>query len=142
MLKKATLQGQIAGEQVKIAQFNVTLAQQQVDQVNAAIKAKEDEMADHDGLGEQFVDWVGGVKDVVRGLPSEVTGFVSTNAPAAAGIGEAGAAGSAGLASAGAMAGYGLFVYAGVTSLVNMGTFERDFRFRVRTTLLPMRKTA
>jgi len=126
MLKKATLQGQIAGEQVKIAQFNVTLAQQQVDQVNAAIKAKEDEMADHDGLGEQFVDWVGGVKDVVEGLPSQVTGFVSTNAPAAAGIGEAGAAGSAGLASAGAMAGYGLFVYAGITSLVNMGEAQNS----------------
>ena len=126
MLKKATLQGQIAVEQVKIAQFNVTLAQQQVDQVNAAIKAKEDEMADHDGLGEQFVDWVGGVKDVVKGLPSEVTGFVSTNAPTAAGIGEAGRQGSAGLASAGATAGYGLFVYAGITSLVNMGEAQNS----------------
>jgi hypothetical protein len=59
-------------------------------------------------------------------LPDKVTGFVSTNAPAAAGIGEAGAAGSAGLASAGAMAGYGLFVYAGVTSLVNMGEAQNS----------------
>jgi hypothetical protein len=133
MLKKAMLQGQIAVEQAKIAQFTVTLAQRQVDQVNATIKAKEDEIADHDGLGEQFVDWVGGFVGVVKDLPSSATGFVSTNAPSAAGLTEAGEAGSAGLGAAGAMAGYGIFVYAGITSLVNMGEAQNSRAAELKT---------
>ena len=50
MLKKATLQGEIADAQVKIAEFNVMVAKQQVAQVKAAIEAKKKEIQDEDAF--------------------------------------------------------------------------------------------
>ncbi|HEY8460663.1 MAG TPA: hypothetical protein VIM99_09800, partial [Blastocatellia bacterium] len=119
-LKKATLQGKIADEQVKIAEYDVMVAQQQVEQVEAAIAAKKAEVAEHDGFWAQLGDFVSEFKDTVAGI----SGFDDVKKDAMVGVGLSGSSGGAatsGLAAAAApMAAYGMFVYAGVTTLVNM----------------------
>ncbi|GAA1712337.1 hypothetical protein GCM10009745_70640 [Kribbella yunnanensis] len=108
MLTKAQLQASIAGEQAEIAKFEVGLAQRQVTAVQAEIKKKKAELADDSGFFDQFVDFLGGMKDAVQGLASS---------PGAS-AGASSLAGSEALAAGGGMmAGYAVFVYAGITSL-------------------------
>jgi len=124
-LKKAMLQGKIANEQAKIAQYDVMVAKQQVEQVEAAIAAKKAEIAEHDEFWTQLGDFVSGFKDTITGIP----GFDSVKDSAMVGVGLSSASGGAsgasaatsGLAVAAApMAAYGMFVYAGITTLVSM----------------------
>lgn len=118
MLRKANLQGQIAGEQAEIARFGVTLAQRQIDQINAAIDAKEKEIAEHEELFTQFSDMIGGMADVVKGVGADK---VAGGAQAGAGLSQSGAAGSASVAGGTAvLGGFALFAYAGYMSLSNM----------------------
>ncbi|HEX7317647.1 MAG TPA: hypothetical protein VF297_27340 [Pyrinomonadaceae bacterium] len=133
MLKKAELHGQIASEQSAIAQRAVEAAEQQVAKVEAAIKAKEKELAEHDGLGEQFLDLCEGMVDVISDLPSGVTDYVTKGGGAAlagsAGFSYGSAATGVEALSAGAgaaMAGYGVFVYAGVMGLYNSGSAQNQ----------------
>jgi Tc toxin complex TcA C-terminal TcB-binding domain len=121
MLKKAQLQSEIAGEQVKLAQFGVKLAEKQVQDVEKAIEAKKKEIEENGDLFNQFVDFVGGMVGAVSSLPTGLTSFAAGGAGSAAGISTTeGASMTGAAAGAGAMAGYGLFIYAGYTSLSNM----------------------
>lgn len=140
MLKKAQLQGEIADEQAKIAAFGVTLAQQQVAQVQAAIDAKKQEIEDHDDLFSQFKEVISGMVDVIGGMPSGLTGKVATGAEAGVGLSEAG--GMSAAAAGGAVLGaYAIFLYAGVTSLSNMADAQEDRHHQLdalQNTALPL----
>jgi hypothetical protein len=114
-LKKAALLGQIAREQIAIANQGVKQAEQQVANVLAAIQAKEDEIEDSESFlnqvkdfGEGFVDAVGDVSGLVSGAGGE------------SGPGEIFKAFTAGGSAAGVMSGYGLFIYGSYTSMSSM----------------------
>jgi hypothetical protein len=125
MLKKATLQGQIADEQTKIAEYGVMLAEQQVAQVEAAIEAKKAEIADHNDGWTALGDFVSGFADAVTSLPGGVTDYAKGGAMSAVGMGASsgggtaagGAATSALGASAGPMAAVAVYIYAGISSI-------------------------
>jgi tetratricopeptide (TPR) repeat protein len=134
MLKKAELQAQIAGEQVKLAQFGVQLADNQVKEVEKAIAAKKKEIEDSGDLFNQFKDFVGGMKDAITDLPEGLTSFGSQGAQTAAGVElTKGATLTGASAGAGAMAGYGLFVYAGYTSLSSMADKATSLQQQLNT---------
>ena len=85
MLKKASLQERIAGEQVEIAEFGVVVAQQQVEAVEAQIKAKKAEIEDHDSLLGQFGDLFSGMSSTLGTIPSGVMSGWGSGAEAAPG---------------------------------------------------------
>ena len=114
MLKKATLQTQVADEQIKVAEFNVMVAEQQVAQVEAAIEAKKQEIQDYGGweiLG-----------DLVSGMTDAVTDFAKDKDVKAAAAGNSATSGSAATsgmgATVGVMGAVGMVIYAGVVSCV------------------------
>ena len=57
MLKKASLQAEIAGEQIDIAKVGVKNASAQVQSVKNAIDKKKKELEDHQAFGQQFLDF-------------------------------------------------------------------------------------
>jgi hypothetical protein len=152
MLRKAKLLAQIAGEQAQIAAFGVTLAEQQVQQVQAAIDAKQAEIDDHDDLFTQFGEVIGGMVGIIGGIAG-----AGTKAGGAVGVSgaEAGSAVSAGAgfsyAEAGSLTaaagggailgGYGIFMYAGLTSLSNVNDAQESRKAeldRLRDVALPL----
>jgi len=120
-LQKARLQSAIADEQHAIALHDVAVAQEQVAAVEAAIKAKQDEIAKHDSLWGQIGDAIKGVKSIVEDIPdstkSAVGAGVTTEATGDAMVGE----GMLGLgAGASAMTGIGIFAVVGYVTLSGM----------------------
>jgi hypothetical protein len=132
LLKKAQLQSSMADEQKGIADFDVLVAQGQLDQVNAAIKKKQDEIDDHDGLGQQFVDWFGGFVHTLTSLPSGLTSGLGGGVAAGVGLSETSASGGLfggggwlGLGAGASVAGaYGIFIYAAISS--ELSVFDAD----------------
>lgn len=135
MLKKAVLQAQIAGQQKQIAEFNVLLAQKQVQQVQAAYEAKKEEIESHDNIFTQLGEFIGGIVGVFTG---GLTGKIGSYAGAGveSGVSAGGYAGAGGI-----MAGYGLFLYGGYTSLSDMES-ARSSRMQelaaLRTEAMPL----
>jgi hypothetical protein len=121
MLKKTVLESQVTQEQVAIATDNVSLAQAQVNQVLQDIKDKEQEIADHDSLFSQFHSFMKGMESVVKDLPDDTKSTIKSGLLSEAGIESMKGAGFLGLGAAGSvMAGYGVFVYAGYTTISAM----------------------
>ena len=118
MLKRARLQGQLADEQAKIADIALAQANAQVAEVEHAIEAKQKEIEDSQDFFNQFTGFIGGMVTAITDLPSGLTGKVGEGAAVAGGLSSAEGATLTGAAAGGAaLAGYGLFVYAGYTSL-------------------------
>lgn len=133
MLEKASYGVQIADEQVQIAQFAVGEAQKQVEGVKAQIAAKQKEIKDSESFFSQLGDFFSGMKDAAKGLGESALGSMKGDGEAAGGnidyaamykvISSKGgtSASAAGLTGSMAiMAGYGAFVYAGVTSMQSL----------------------
>jgi len=145
MLEKAMLQAQIAGEQIEIAKYVASLAGQQVAAVEKQIEEKRKQLEEEKEFWNQFTGFIGGMVTAITDLPDDLTGWAGGGAAGAVGLGSltggggggaaggaaggsagsgagAGAAAGAGLAAGGAMmAGYGILVYAGISSMVSMG---------------------
>jgi hypothetical protein len=124
LVRHAQLQVRIAENRQEGARDAVAAAKQQVAAVEAAIVAKQAEIEEHEGLGQQFLDFFSGAVGAVSGLVKggkEAAGLLSASDKAALASGAKGALGMGGQATAmgglGVMAGYGLFVYAGYTSM-------------------------
>lgn len=135
LVEKASYAIQIAEEQVQIAQFNVGEAVKQVEAVKAQIEAKKKEIKDSESFFSQLGDFFSGMKDAAKGLGENVMNSMSNGNGEAAGNGKVDYAalykvisskGSTSTATAGLtgsmaiMAGYGAFVYAGVTSMQSL----------------------
>lgn len=67
LMQKATLQTQIADEQIKNAQYDVALAEAQAAKVEAQVKAKLKENADKDSFFSQFKEYIGGMEKLITG---------------------------------------------------------------------------
>ncbi len=143
-LKKAQLQGQIASEQVTLADLAVGLAKNQIAQVEKAIQAKKDEIDKSEEFFNQFKDFVVGMKNTIEDLPAFLTTFGSKGAQTALGVEWTKGATLTGAAGGwGAMAGYGMFVYAGYTSLSNMADKANSLQAQLKTLMfqtLPLAK--
>lgn len=134
MVEKASYAVGIADEQIQIAQFAVGEAQKQVQAVKAQIAAKQQEIKDSESFFSQLGDFFSGMKDAAEGLGKSALGSINDSEGEAAGgsvnwgamykvISSKGgtSAASAGLTGGMAlMAGYGAFVYAGVTSMQSL----------------------
>lgn len=122
MIRKASLQAKIAGEQAKIAQNGVVQAEFQMEQLQAAIAGKKAEIADHESLLGQFKDYFKGMKAAVSDVPSWAKDDVGPIYKSEIGIGEKyKGAGMLGLGTAGGlMAGVGIFWYASYMSMTSM----------------------
>jgi hypothetical protein len=133
MVEKAGYAIQIANEQVQVAQFSVGEAKKQVEGVKAQIAAKQKEIKDSESFFSQLGDFFSGMKDAAKGLGESAIGSMKGDGEAAGGSIDYGAmykvisskggtsASAAGLTGSMAiMAGYGAFVYAGVTSMQSM----------------------
>jgi Tc toxin complex TcA C-terminal TcB-binding domain len=132
MLKKAKFQHEIADEQVKVAQWGVKLAQHQIDQVKKAIKAKEDEIADNEDFFHQLESGISGMKKALEDVPGPAKQFAWQGLKSELGIDWMGGTMLTGAAAGGAMmAGYGLFVYAGYTSLSAMAAKANDLQHQL-----------
>jgi len=120
-LQKARMQVALADESTAIAQHDVKVAQDQVVAVQAAIKAKEDEIAKADSLfgqiGEAFKSIKGMVGDLPDNTKSAVSAGVVSEATGDAMVGE----GMLGLgAGASVMTGIGIFAVVGYLTLDGM----------------------
>ena len=122
MLKKATLQEGLAGEQVAIAEYGVVLAGQQVEAVKAQIEAKKAEIEEHDSLLGQFGDLVSGMGSMLGGIPSGLIGQWGSGAATGTQLGSGASATGAAAAAGGATAlgGMSAFVAIGVMTLDSM----------------------
>lgn len=136
MVEKASYAIQIADEQVQIAQFSVGEAKKQVEGVKAQIAAKQKEIKDSESFFSQLGDFFSGMKDAAKGLGESALGSMTAGEGAAAAGGGSmdwgsmykvisskggTSASAAGLTGGMAiMAGYGAFVYAGVTSMQSL----------------------
>ena len=139
MVKKADAATKITGEQAAIAADGVAKAQAQVAVVQQQIAAKEAEIADKDSLWSQFSDYLGGVKDSLRGMVplaqkviaddggaaggsvsvGDLAGIVSKGFSGGTSASEDAAAATLGSGAA-FMIGYGAFVYASYQSMSAM----------------------
>jgi len=133
MLEKASYAIQIADEQVQITQFSAGEAQKQVEGVKAQIAAKQKEIKDSESFFSQLGDFFSGMKDSAKGLGESVLGSMSGEGEAVGGSVDWGSMykvmsskGSTSAATAGltggmaVAAGYGAFIYAGVTSMQSL----------------------
>lgn len=137
LLKKAEAAKIIAGEHIEIAKVGVAKAQEQVAQVKAQITAKQQEIADSNSFFNQFKTFFGGMKDAVGGMVPLADKVMNDDTPASSVSGDqlkailtksmsgGAAAGKeaavAALGSGAAMAiGFGVFAYAGYTSMSSM----------------------
>jgi hypothetical protein len=127
----------IATEQIAIAQAGVDKAQAQVKAVQDQITAKQKEIADEDSFFSQVKDFFGGVKDSIKSLVpmvekvaagdgaasaasgSDLLGIIGQGASGGAGGAENAAAATLG-SGAGLAVGFGVFAYAGYTSMQSM----------------------
>jgi Tc toxin complex TcA C-terminal TcB-binding domain len=127
----------IAEEQIAIAQAGVDKAQAQVKAVQDQIAAKQKEIADEDSFFSQVKDFVGGIKDSVKSLVpavekvaagdgaasvasgSDLLGILGQGASGGAEGAESAAAATLG-SGAGLAVGFGVFAYAGYTSMQSM----------------------
>ncbi|MCV7401166.1 peptidoglycan-binding protein [Mycobacterium fragae] len=133
ILAKAQAQQSIAGEQRQIAEYNVAVASQQVDAVQKQIDAKKAEIANHDSFFGQWSDFISGAASTVtsvfktaKGSPTgDVSGQITSGIAAEMGSGSADSAGLLGLgAGASVLAGYGLFLYVGYSTLSSMASAD------------------
>jgi tetratricopeptide (TPR) repeat protein len=120
-LQKAKTQASIADEATAIAQHDVQVAQDQVAAVNAAIKAKEDEIAQADSffgqIGEAFKSIKGMIGDLPDNTKSAVSAGIVSEATGSEMVGE----GMLGLgAGASVMTGIGIFAVVGYVTLNGM----------------------
>ena len=133
MLDKASHAIQVADEQVRIAQFSVGEAKKQVEGVKAQIAAKQKEIKDSESFFSQLGDFFSGIKDAAKGLGESALGSMKGDGEAAGGSVDWGAmykvisakggtgASAAGLTGSMAVAaGFGAFIYAGVTSMQSL----------------------
>ncbi|MBX3303346.1 MAG: hypothetical protein KF693_14120 [Nitrospira sp.] len=134
MVEKASYAIQIADEQVQIAQFSVGEAQKQVEGVKAQIAAKLKEIKDSESFFTQLGDFFSGMKDAAKGLGEGVLGSMKEGNEEAAGgsvdwgamykvISAKGGTGASAAGLTGSMAvtaGFGAFIYAGVTSMQSL----------------------
>ncbi len=131
MLAKAQAQRTIADEQGQIAAYNVAVAKLQVSNVQSQIAAKAAEIADHDSFFGQWSDFISGAsktatsvfKDLKSTPAGDVAGQITSGVKAELGYSSASSAGLLGLGTAASvLAGYGLFVYVGYTTLSSMAS--------------------
>jgi Tc toxin complex TcA C-terminal TcB-binding domain len=121
MIKKAALQVKIAGEQAKIATNGLAQAKFQFEQLQAAITAKEAEIADHESLSTQFKEYFSGLQGAISSLPTGVKSNVGSGIQSEAGFGGAEGAGLLGLGGgAGVLGGFAIFFYASYTTMSSM----------------------
>lgn len=137
LLKKAEAARIIAGEHIEIAKVGVAKAQEQVAQVKAQITAKQQEIADSNSFFSQLGSFFGGMKDAIGGMVPLADKVMNDDTPASSVTGDqlkgiltksmsgGAAAGKeaavAALGSGAAMAiGFGVFAYAGYTSMSSM----------------------
>lgn len=136
LLKKAEASAVIAGEHIEIAKVGVGKAQEQVAQVKAQIAAKQQEIADSNSFFNQFKTFFGGMKDSITGMVPLADKVMNDDTPASSVSGDqlkailtkslsstsAGKeAAVAALGSGAAMAiGFGVFAYAGYSSMSSM----------------------
>jgi hypothetical protein len=137
LLKKAEAAKIIAGEHIEIAKVGVGKAQEQVTQVKAQITAKQQEIADSNSFFSQLGSFFGGMKDAIGGMVPLADKVMNDDTPASSVSGDqlkailtksmsgGAAAGKeaavAALGSGAAMAiGFGVFAYAGYTSMSSM----------------------
>jgi Tc toxin complex TcA C-terminal TcB-binding domain len=127
----------IATEQIAIAQVGVDKAQAQVKAVQDQIAAKQKEIADEDSFFSQAKDFFGGMKDSIKSLVpmvekvaagdgaasiasgSDILGIIGQGASGGAGGAENAAVATLG-SGAGLAVGFGVFAYAGYTSMQSM----------------------
>ena len=125
LMAKAHAQRDIAADQEKVAAYNVALAQRQVAEIKSQIDAKRKEIADHDSFLGQLGDFAGGVVKTFTGLPGGVTSGIGEGFTAELSGGEASSAGLLGLgAGASILAGFGVFWYAGYTTMSDMASAQ------------------
>lgn len=129
LARKATAGVGIAAERTELAQAGVAKANEQVAAVKGQIAAKEAEIADADSLFGQFKQFVSGAKDALDGMvpvAQKATGAASSAQfyeMVGKGFASEGAGPSTSLAGAAAPAiGFGLFAYAGISSMSAMET--------------------
>lgn len=123
LLTKARAQQGIAAEQKEVANYNVAVAKQQVTEVQKQIDAKKAEIADHNGIFSQYSDFFSGVVKTFTSAPGGLTSGIGSAIKSEAGFGASESAGLLGLgAGASVLAGYGLFAYAGYSSLSGMAS--------------------
>ena len=134
MVEKAGYAISVADEQVQIAQFSVGEAKKQVEGVKAQIAAKQKEIKDSESFFSQLGDFFSGMKDSVKGLGESALGSMKEGNEGAAGdsvdwgamykvISAKGGTGASAAGLAGSMAvaaGFGAFIYAGVTSMSSL----------------------
>ena len=134
MVEKANYAIQIADEQVQVAKSSVGEAQKQVEGVKAQIAAKQKEIKDSESFFSQLGDFFTGMKDSVKGLGESALGSMKEGNEGAAGdsvdwgamykvISAKGGTGASAAGLAGSMAvaaGFGAFIYAGVTSMSSL----------------------
>jgi tetratricopeptide (TPR) repeat protein len=134
MLKKATLQGQLAEEQVAVAKVNVDLAQRQLQTVKDAIAAKEKEIADSEDFFNQLTTFISGMQHTIKEMPEWMTKPAWRGVQSAAGIQLSSDALLTGTAAGAAMmSGYGLFIYAGYASLSSMVDAQNSLQSQLQT---------
>ena len=120
-LQKAKLQATIADEATAIAQHDVQVAKDQVDAVKAAIKAKEDEIAQADSFFGQVGDAFKSIKGMISDLPDNTKSAVSAGIVSEATGSEMVGEGMLGLgAGASVMTGIGIFAVVGYVTLSGM----------------------
>jgi hypothetical protein len=121
LLRRASLQGEIAAEQTEIAAYQVSQATEQKAKVLQTIEDKRKEIEDHDSFWSQLEDAVSGFADALSPLSSEVKSGVAEGFAAELGGDAAADAGLLGLGAGASMtAGFGLFAYASYMSISGM----------------------
>ena len=146
LFAKAKSQRAIAVEQGKIAEANVKVAQQQVADVQAQIAAKQAEIADRDAFFGQLSDFAAGMVGTFKSLPGDTQSALGSAFASEAGIDATESAGLLGLgAGATVLAGFGIFYYAGTTTLSAMATAQNGRKAqeqRLRDVALPLAQEA
>lgn len=129
MVNKANSEIAIAQERAKIAQFQVNEVQKQVDAINAQIQAKQKEIADSESFLSQATSFFEGMGDAVKGMAGAAGGMMDESADdpsksismgdvAKLAASKSLATDSAALgAGVGMFAAFGMFAYAGYTSM-------------------------
>ena len=121
LLQKASLQANVAQEQIKVAEYNVVVAQEQVANVEAQIAAKEKEIADSESFFSQLGDFIGGMVKTFTSLPGDTQSAVQAGVVSEVTGKELVGEGMLGLgAGASILAGFAIFGVAGYMSMSSM----------------------
>jgi hypothetical protein len=120
-LQKAKMQASIADEATTIALHDVQVARDQVAAMNAAIKAKQDEIADAASIFGQISEVYKSIKGMIGDLPNDTKSTVSAGIVSEATGKELVGEGMLGLgAGASVMTGIGVFVAVGYMTINSM----------------------